>query len=275
MPVAVATSLDDISSGKVIAPARQAPVFDGSQECYDDEAFLFCKPPSFLSNWTPCAFSVHGSRDVCGEQFMMAEKARISGDHVACAKLMATSDPREHKSFGRKVRGFDHAFWELRCEGVVFLIPEASPFDGLWGIGVGAFDRFATSPSKNPDQNLLGKRSLRRARFCVCAWSNPTRLYALSIRGSLPPRVPPSMKLRPRVLHVASAAIREAAAPPPPMGKPLLEEHAPYLVRGESLGIGVPPSLCAASVLRPGEPVRCIVYQGEHDQCALRGDHRA
>ena len=106
LPVAGAISLDDISSGKVSAPARQAPVFDGCQEYYNDEVFLFWKPPSFLSNWTTCEFSVHGIHCVCGEQFMMAEKARIFGDDAAYAKIMATSDPREHKSLGRKVRGF-------------------------------------------------------------------------------------------------------------------------------------------------------------------------
>ncbi|CAB1111484.1 unnamed protein product [Ectocarpus sp. CCAP 1310/34] len=105
LPVACAIPLDNISSGK---------------EYYNDEVVLFWKPPPFLSNWTPCAFAVHGIRDVCGEQFMIAEKARIFGDDVACAKIMATSDPSEHKSLGRKVRGFDHAFWELKSEDVVF-----------------------------------------------------------------------------------------------------------------------------------------------------------
>ncbi|CAB1098634.1 unnamed protein product [Ectocarpus sp. CCAP 1310/34] len=120
LPVAGAISLDDISSGKVSAPARQALVFDGSQEYYNDEVFIFWKPPSILSKWTPCEFSVHGIHYVCDEQSMMAEKARIFGDDAADAKIMGTSDPREHKSLGRKVRGFDHALWELRREDVVF-----------------------------------------------------------------------------------------------------------------------------------------------------------
>ncbi|CAB1116433.1 unnamed protein product [Ectocarpus sp. CCAP 1310/34] len=171
LPAAGAISPDDISSGKVSAPARQAPVFNGSQEYYNDEVFLFLKPPPFLSNWTPCEFSVHGIRYVCGEQFMMAEKARIFGDDAAYAKIMATSDPREHKSLGRKIRRFDHALWKLRREDVVFSllyakfaqnadarerllatgdrqIAEASPYDGLWDIGVDAFDPRAASPSK-------------------------------------------------------------------------------------------------------------------------------
>ncbi|CAB1110568.1 unnamed protein product [Ectocarpus sp. CCAP 1310/34] len=66
LPVASTISLDDISSGKVSAPARQAPVIDGSQECYNDEVFSFWKPPSFFSNWTPYAFLVQGIRYVCG-----------------------------------------------------------------------------------------------------------------------------------------------------------------------------------------------------------------
>ncbi|CAB1106101.1 unnamed protein product [Ectocarpus sp. CCAP 1310/34] len=106
----------------------------GGPGIYDDKVFLFWEPPSFLSNWTPCVFPVHGIRDVCGEQFMMADKVRISGDDVACAKLMATSDPRRHNSLGSK----------------------ASAFDGLWGIRVDAVGRRAMSPSKWPSQNILG-----------------------------------------------------------------------------------------------------------------------
>ncbi|CAB1103025.1 unnamed protein product [Ectocarpus sp. CCAP 1310/34] len=251
LPVAGAISLDDIFSGKVSAPARQAPVFDGIQEYYNDE-------------------------------FMMAEKARIFGDDAAYAKIMATSDPREHKSLGRKVRRFDHALWELRREDVVFpllyakfaqnadacerllatgdrQIAEASPYDGLWGIGVDAFDPRAASPSKWTGRNLLGKalvatRTLLRVR--PVEPDKPLRPEHSGQSAPVCPTIheiaspgedssaddPPSEDARgllgvpantpsdhsKQVLDIASAAFREAAASPPP----LLAEHGPDLVSG-------------------------------------------
>ncbi|CAB1103514.1 unnamed protein product [Ectocarpus sp. CCAP 1310/34] len=243
----------------------------------------FGKLPSFLSNWTPCAFSIHVIRNACDEQFMMAEKARISDDHVACAKLMATSDPREHKSFGRKVRGFDHAFWELRCEDVVFLplcakfaqnadahelflatgdrqIPEASPLDGLWEIGVGTFDPHVTLPSKWPGQNFLGKTLVAKRTLMRVRLVEPDKPLRPAHLGLPAPACPTIQEIAPpgddfpaddsssedarspldvptnvpagrlkQVLHISSAAIWEAAASPPHLGKPLLEEHGPDL----------------------------------------------
>ncbi|CAB1101596.1 unnamed protein product [Ectocarpus sp. CCAP 1310/34] len=189
LPVAGAISLDDISSGKVSAPARQAPVFDGSQEYYNDEVFLW-KPPSFLANWTPCEFSVHGIRYVCGEQFKTAEKARIFGDHAVYAKIMATSDPMEHKSLGRK-------------------IAEASPYDGLWGVGVDSFDPRAASPSKWTGKNLLGK-ALVATRMLL-----RVRPVEPDTRGNLPPCVPLYTKLHPRgrILQLTSPLPRTRVAP--------------------------------------------------------------
>ncbi|CAN0408540.1 unnamed protein product, partial [Ectocarpus sp. 8 AP-2014] len=36
----------------------------------------------------------------------------------------------------------------------------------------------------------------------------------------------------------------------------------------------VPPSLCAASVVRPRGSVRCVAFQGKHDEHAPRGGRR-
>ncbi|CAB1110642.1 unnamed protein product [Ectocarpus sp. CCAP 1310/34] len=266
-PVAVAISLDDISSGK---------------EYYNDEVFLFWKPPSFLSIWTPCEFSVHGIRYVCGEQFMMAEKARIFGDDAACAKIMATSDPREHKSLGRKVRRYDHALWELRREDIVFSllyakfaqnadarerllaksdrqIAEASPYDGLWGIGVDAFDPRAASPAKWTGKHLLGKALVATRTLLRVRPVEPDKPFPPEHSGQSAPVCPTIHEIAPpgedpsaddppsedargplgvpantpsdhskQVLHIASAAFRKAAASPPP----LLAEHGPDLADG-------------------------------------------
>lgn len=43
---------------------------------------------------------------------MMAEKARIFGDEVIRAKILATSDPSAIKKLGRLVSNFDAEVWD-------------------------------------------------------------------------------------------------------------------------------------------------------------------
>ena len=40
----------------------------------------------------------------CAEQYMMASKTKIFKDEEALKKIMASSDPREQKALGRKVK---------------------------------------------------------------------------------------------------------------------------------------------------------------------------
>ena len=168
-----------------ISPA-QAQSFDDTREYFSDNVFLFWKPPSIFSQWTPSIFDVLGVRYSCGEQFMMSEKAKLFGDIVTYDKIMATSDPAQHKSLGRQVRPFDYAEWERRREEIVLTgsyakfaqnaamkqhllatgnrtLAEASPFDTLWGIGLPAHHPHAADPSKwsTSGKNLLGLALMR------------------------------------------------------------------------------------------------------------------
>jgi hypothetical protein len=113
------------------------------------------------------------------EHYMMAAKARLSGDAGAAGKILAAPDPGAAKALGRQVRGFDEQRWaEHRFDVVVagnmakfsqhrqlrdFLagsgsrvIVEASPRDSVWGIGLAADDERANSPERWPGLNLLG-----------------------------------------------------------------------------------------------------------------------
>ena len=50
---------------------------------------------------------------------MMAEKARLFSDAEAEAAIMATSNPRQQKALGRRVRGFDEQKWAAAREEIV------------------------------------------------------------------------------------------------------------------------------------------------------------
>lgn len=155
-----------------------------------DRFVFFWNPPDPLSQWTPSTFKVDDVRYVNAEQFMMAEKARLFDDQESLARILATTSPREHKSLGRAVRGFDQEKWAAHRETVVVrgnlakfsqdqdlqrelcksgerVLVEASPFDQIWGIGLAADDPRAQDPAKWRGQNLLGI-ALMRVREQLC-----------------------------------------------------------------------------------------------------------
>jgi hypothetical protein len=150
-----------------------------------------------FSQWWHCHFVVDRQPYLTAEQWMMASKARLFADGAIAASIVATADPREVKALGRCVRGFDEARWaaarfdivtrgniakfgqnpELRAHlmstGDAVLV-EASPTDGIWGIGLARSDPDAADPRRWRGLNLLGF-ALVRARGVL--------------RGELPPPV--------------------------------------------------------------------------------------
>jgi ribA/ribD-fused uncharacterized protein len=134
---------------------------------------------SCLSQWFPAAFEVEGERFTTAEHWMMAGKARLFGDAEMRAKIMAASDPKTAKGLGRKVRGFDEVEWkavryDLVVDGNVHkfgahpkmraflvgtgekILVEASPYDRIWGIGLGRDAEGAKDPELWRGDNLLG-----------------------------------------------------------------------------------------------------------------------
>ncbi|KOX14042.1 NADAR family protein [Nocardiopsis sp. NRRL B-16309] len=134
---------------------------------------------SCLSQWWPAGFTVDGVDYATAEHYMMAGKARLFGDAETAERIVAAGHPRDAKTLGRQVRGFDQRTWEdARFEIVVrgsvakfgqnpelcdFLLGtarrvlvEASPRDRVWGIGLSARDENAEKPEAWRGSNLLG-----------------------------------------------------------------------------------------------------------------------
>jgi ribA/ribD-fused uncharacterized protein len=140
---------------------------------------FFFTEASMFSQWYPCTFVVGEQTFNCAEQFMMHGKAVLFGDAETAAEILAADHPRTHKALGRKVKNFDVGVWErermrivkdgnrakftqnpeliaalLATQGTTLV--EASPFDKIWGIGLGEDDPRAQDPKQWKGKNLLG-----------------------------------------------------------------------------------------------------------------------
>lgn len=134
---------------------------------------------SCLSQWFTATFTVDGVSYKTAEHWMMAEKARLFGDHEMLTEIIEAAGPKEAKAFGRKVRNFDADVWSDRCFDIVVngnvekfrqniemrtfllstgntIIVEAAPRDQIWGIGLGEHNERATDPREWRGRNMLG-----------------------------------------------------------------------------------------------------------------------
>ena len=147
------------------------------EKTLDDKKYSFFWG-GFFSNWYPSTFNINGITYNCGEQYMMAQKAKIFGDIESEKLIMITQNPKEQQAIGRRIKNFDSKKWdEVKYElvkkglrekynqNIVLknyllerkdcLIVEASPYDKIWGIGFDDHD--ALDNIDNWGENLLGK----------------------------------------------------------------------------------------------------------------------
>lgn len=138
----------------------------------------FWKGP--LSNWAPRPVKIDGVRYANGEARIMMAKAELFGDAATLATMRKTEDPKRLKALGRDVAGFRQAIWDAMRpvisrdllmrklaqhtdirEAVLAAPPgrfvEASPYDGLWGVKLGAEDPRLLDPTQWQGLNYLGE----------------------------------------------------------------------------------------------------------------------
>ena len=126
---------------------------------FNPEYHLFWGGP--FSQWYDSLF-MDGNTSYCHcEQYMMAHKAMTFNDDESLAAIMATKSPREAKALGRKVVNYDQETWDKVKFDIVVnanrlkfmqslnlqkylldtgddILVEASPYDRIWGIGMGS-----------------------------------------------------------------------------------------------------------------------------------------
>ena len=144
----------------------------------DENFHMFWGGP--FSQWFPSVFEVEGVKYNCAEQYMMAMKAKLFGDVQSHVEIMTSTNPRIQKKIGKRVKNFDKDIWEAVARDAVYrsnmakftqnpelqsymlstgdiTIVEASPYDRIWGIGLGADNPDAYDREKWQGTNWLGE----------------------------------------------------------------------------------------------------------------------
>ncbi len=132
------------------------------------------------SQWYNSSMTIDGIRYNCCEQYMMHQKALLFKDLTTAAKIMSTTSPKLQKQLGREVINYNDIIWDSRRFDIVFKgnlakfsqnellksellntgnrqFVEASPYDTIWGIGMGLDNPLINDPTKWRGLNLLGQ----------------------------------------------------------------------------------------------------------------------
>lgn len=135
---------------------------------------------SCFSQWWRSDFTNNsGITFSSAEKWMMFKKAELFEDEVTLKKILTLNNPKEIKSLGRRIKGFDQKVWDQRKYAIVLegsllkftqndvlkdflvntsdsVIVEASPYDNIWGIGMKADNENVYNPNCWKGTNFLG-----------------------------------------------------------------------------------------------------------------------
>ena len=144
-----------------------------------DTHVYFFKDTDFMSNFYPSKFSVDGFQYNCNEQYIMASKALVFKDNVIFDKIMNETVPYNIKKLGRQVKNFTDKEWLKHRDHILYsgliakfsqnddlyrllrktkklVLVEASPYDKIYGVGLGEDDPKILDESNWLGENLLG-----------------------------------------------------------------------------------------------------------------------
>ena len=113
----------------------------------------------------------------CTEQAFMWEKAMYFKDYCVAEEILRTTVPIEAKRLGRKVKNFDSEIWMDVCQDYMYavnlekwklmkdillstgnkILVEASPYDTIWGVGLGENNDLILDEKNWKGTNFLGE----------------------------------------------------------------------------------------------------------------------
>ena len=160
---------------------------------------FFWGDKDIYSNFHSSRFSDGERHYSCAEQCFMRSKAMFFGDHATGDRIMGPGRPYDYKKLGRQVAGYDDALWtqqrvaameqacllkfksnpglleQLLATGTRILV-EASPYDRVWGVGLGENDPRLDDQSQWRGENLLGQVLMSVRTTLALDLPRPSRL---------------------------------------------------------------------------------------------------
>lgn len=132
-----------------------------------------------FSQWHMKDMVIDGIWFNCCEQYMMYSKAIFFGDTETAEKILKSNSPSDQQQLGRTVKNFDLDRWNKVCFRIVHkgnyakfsqnyelkekllatghsILVEASPYDQIWGIGMGEKEPGIEESLNWKGSNLLG-----------------------------------------------------------------------------------------------------------------------
>jgi ribA/ribD-fused uncharacterized protein len=147
-----------------------------------DEMVLFWGDDDVFSNFYPADIQVTDDLIVLptSEHYFMYLKAMYFDDIETAGKILVVDKPLEAKKLGRTVKNFNPEIWGTESFDVMYhvnyekysqnpdllekllstdglLLVEASPYDKIWGIGLGENDLRAQDIAEWKGENRLGR----------------------------------------------------------------------------------------------------------------------
>lgn len=133
-----------------------------------------------FSQWYNSKVVIDGKRFNCLEQWMMYNKAVLFNDANHARLIMSSNNPKQQKTYGRRIKGFKKDKWEKVAYDIVkrgnyekftqnqdlkkelletgnLTFVEASPYDKIWGIGMRENAPGIEDEKNWQGRNLLGK----------------------------------------------------------------------------------------------------------------------
>ena len=140
-----------------------------------------------LSNFHPSSFTVGDTTYLNSEQYIQSKNANLFKSPEIVAKVMATSNPVEMKRLARKLPQFSNKTWEEHAPDIAHvailnkfsqnevlkqylistgntILVEASPYDKVWGIGMGIDQKDILKQKSSWGKNLQGSTLMRVRR---------------------------------------------------------------------------------------------------------------
>ena len=75
---------------------------------------------SWPSQWHKASMIIDDTNYNCCEQYMMAMKAKLFNDQDTLRKIMAATEPKDHKRLGRQVKNFKSDLWNQYKAQIVY-----------------------------------------------------------------------------------------------------------------------------------------------------------